>query len=107
MLSLATLCDDSAQPEAPNPPESNTTSSEPISFSVGVHALASDPETVTSDTALTDTIEIAETLSRSRQPIPSAVRSQPNDSQMDSPHEYIEDLPEWAMNSALVATSPP
>jgi hypothetical protein len=108
MLSIATLCEGSAQPEAPVPTESNAASPEPsIGPRVGVHALARGPQTVTSDTALTDTIKITETLSPVRQPTPADVRFQFNYSQMDSPHEYIEELPESAMNTALVAGSPP
>jgi len=108
MLSIATLCEGSAQPEAPVPTESNAPSPEPsVGPKVGVHALARGPQTVTSDTALTETIEFAETLSRPRQPIPPAVRSQPNDCQMDSPHRYIEELPERAMGSAPLATFSP
>ena len=107
MLSIATLCEGSAQPEAPVPTESNAPSPEPsVGPKVGVHALARGPQTVTSDTALTDTIEIAETLSRPRQAIPSPVRCEATDGQTDPPHEYTEEVPESALNSALVAGCP-
>jgi len=108
MLSLATLCDASAQPDAPNPPQSKTASPEPsVSPGVGVHALACGPHTTTSDTALTDTIDITEAPSRFRSQTPSPVCRQPRDVPTDSLHEYIEELPECAMDSALVASSPP
>jgi len=71
---------------------------------VGVHASACQPQTTTTDTARTDTIEIAEPVFLGQEMIPSTVRHRPHDCQMDSPHESIEDRPEWAIDSAMAVT---